>query len=197
MFFPFLFSSKAKPFSPFLITLLAGGSLILGGCSSGSSKSFAPQCPHVEVLKNAADYYNHQSGSSDLSNLITRANIASLHGDCGYANEEKTAIATRLSLKMTIQQGPAAKSRTINIPYFVAVLHNGSIQNKYEYSQEITFPENISQISASTKLVKISLPISDTLNVEGYQIEVGFQLTEEQLNYNMTHILPPTFKPFQ
>lgn len=178
------------------ITLpLAVAAFFVAGCSNRPT-GFAPHCARVEILKGAADYFVHTDNSPDPSRLITQANITALHGDCAKGSDSNS-IATRLFLTVMVQQGPAATSRTVKIPYFVAILHNGEIRSKKEYIQTVTFPDNVSQLNVTTSPVTFTLPVTNTLNAAGYQLEIGFQLTQEQLDYNRKHIIPAGFSPQQ
>jgi hypothetical protein len=47
----------------------------------------------------------------------------------------------------------------------------------------------------SSRVLIIDLPDAARQDPDSYRLEVGFQLTQQQLTYNRSHLVPPSFKP--
>ncbi|MFT8675192.1 MAG: hypothetical protein ABF990_07975 [Acetobacter sp.] len=183
-------------FRPALPGVAALGLLsALSGCGpdQNASMSFAPACPITHVPGEAADYYLYNGKSTSFPDLVARASIVKLQGDCQPGGPKD--LKTRLVLRMTVERGAAAGS-TVTLPWFIAVLHGDRIVNKHVFKHVVTFPPNISTFSEETRLVTVDLPIPPRNVDSDYRFEVGFQLTKEQLQYNQDHLRRPSWQSY-
>ena len=87
-----------------------------------------------------------------------------------------------------VQRGPAASYRTVTLPYFVAVLHGDQIVSKHDLTLDATFPPNADRLALKSDPLELELPISRRMSSASYRLEVGFQLSPEQLAYNRAHM---------
>ncbi|EGE46801.1 MULTISPECIES: hypothetical protein [Acetobacter] len=168
----------------------------LGGCGDGESKSmdFAPTCPITHIPSEAADYYLYQGKGTGFKNMIARASILQLQGDCLAAGPKD--LKTRIVLRFVIERGPAAAANTLTLPWFIAVLHGDRIVNKHVFHHTVSFPANLSTFEDDTKVITVDLPIPPKNVDSDYRFEVGFQLTKDQLEYNQVHLKRAAYQAY-
>lgn len=166
--------------------------LLASGCQTQSdSIAFAPACPVVEIPGEAADYYQYTGSEHDLSHLVVRSALREVVGSC--ADGAHRTVVTNMQVGLHVVRGPASKVNFVNIPYFVAVVYNGEIKSKKEFIAHIEFDGGELQKITSTRNIPITLPISRRIHSDQYHIEIGFQLTQAQLDFNRAHLVMPTF----
>lgn len=144
-----------------------------------------PDCPTAVALADAADLRRYRTpDSQDLTDLIVAARITGLSGQCVFADRRRSVEVT-LTLAMEATRGPAARERTVSIPYFVAVTDpQDRILDKAVYSIAAEFPANRSRLRLTGEQVTLTLPITAERPPASYTVVVGFQLTEAELALN-------------
>lgn len=169
--------------------------LTLTACGDEDNVSFAPTCPLMHVSPELGDYYNYSAKGPTFDHLVTRAEITHVGGEClpYQADKKKTGLRTRVGIHMIVHRGPASKSDSLVLPWFVAVVHDDKIVGKHIFEQTVTFPAGVTSVAVDTRLVTVDLPIRPTNGQNEYQFEVGFQLTKTQLAYNREHGVNATF----
>lgn len=180
----------------------ASGALAMGlmtalaGCGGGESSSmdFAPACPITHIPSEAADYYLYKGNGTDFRDLVARASIVKLEGEC-LAGGPKD-LKTRVVLRITVERGPASTTEALSMPWFIAVLHGDRIVNKHIFRHTITFPPNLATFDTTTKVITVDLPIPPRNVDSDYRFEVGFQLSPKQLEYNQTHLKRATYQAY-
>lgn len=180
---------SARPLLP-LLTLI-GSTVVLTGCNQDDQSAFAPICPPVEILSQAADFYQYDGHGLDAGSLVTHAGMSGLTGNCEAG--PKKSVRTRMSLAITVERGPASDGKDIVLPYFVAVLRDGKILEKKEFEVPVSFAGNQSTMSLRTPVRLIDVPASPDLQQTNYALKIGFQLDHKQLDYNQTHLRPAKF----
>jgi hypothetical protein len=168
----------------------------LAACSGGESASmeFAPACPVTHIPSEAGDYYLYNGKGTGFGDLVARASIVKLEGECSAGGPKD--LKTRVVLHITVERGPASSTETLNIPWFIAVLHGDRIVNKHIFRHTVTFPANLATFDTTSKVVTIDLPIPPRNVDSDYRFEVGFQLSPRQLEYNQTHLKQTTYKAY-
>ncbi|ATU72025.1 hypothetical protein CFR78_02735 [Komagataeibacter rhaeticus] len=165
---------------------------LLAACSGESdSIDFAPACPVVEIPGEAADYYQYSGTDHDITHLVARASLTRVVGSC-EAGEHRT-VMTNMKIGLHVERGPASKVDFVNIPYFVAVVFNGEIKSKKEFVAHVSFEDGRMQDLTHTSNIPITLPVSRHIHSDQYHLEIGFQLTKAQLDFNRAHLVMPTF----
>ena len=164
-----------------------GGLATLSACGPEDPNAFAPECVPVGILAEAADLTTYAGPSRDLSTLVTQAGIAGVNGTCSDARQGH-ALHTEASVVISVLRGPAATARDVRIPYFIALLHGGTIVSKHDLSIEANFPPNVDRLALKSDPLIVDLPISRRMDSNSYRLEVGLQLTPEQLAYNREHM---------
>lgn len=164
----------------------------LAACSMDNPDGFAPSCPTVEVPGAAADLVAFNGASRDIGHMAVRASVTRVTGQCHAGSGHPAPVVAEISLGLNVTRGPGT-GRTVEIPYFVAVVYGDEIKNKKQFVETVQFPANVTQMLTHARVVPITLPVSKRVTIDGYRLEVGLQLTKEQLDYNQTHLIAPTF----
>ncbi len=180
----------------------ASGALAMGlltaltGCGGGEAASmeFAPACPITHIPSEAADYYLYKGKGTDYRDLVARASIVKLEGDCSAGGPKD--LKTRVVLHITVERGPASTTEALSMPWFIAVLHGDRIVNKHIFRHTVNFPANLATFNTMTKIITIDLPIPPRNVDSDYRFEVGFQLSKSQLDYNQTHLKRATYQAY-
>ncbi|MFT9376016.1 hypothetical protein [Komagataeibacter saccharivorans] len=166
---------------------------LVGACSNASdSIDFAPACPVVEVPSEAADYYQYAGNDHDVTHLVARASLTRVVGSCEAGAQR--SVMTNMKIGLHVERGPASKAEFVNIPYFVAVVFNGEITSNKEFVAYVSFEDGRMQDLTHTRNIPITLPVSRHIHSDQYHIEIGFQLTKAQLDFNRAHLVMPTFR---
>ena len=168
----------------------------LAGCGNQDDKSmvFPPACPITHIPSEAADYYLYANNSTNFRDLIARASITKLQGDCLAAGPKD--LKTRIVPRISVERGPASTASTLSLPWFVAVLHGDKIVNKHVFHHTLTFPPNLSNFQTDTKVVSVDLPIVPKNIDSDYRFEIGFQLDKDQLDYNKVHLKRANYQAY-
>lgn len=163
---------------------------LLAGCGAEDPDSFAPVCAPVGILAEAADYSDYGSGGPvvpDLSRLVSHGSITAVSGHCSNA-QEKTVLHTEVQLQLAVTRGPVAQGSAISVPYFIAVTRDGAVISKQSLQAVAQFPDNGDKVLVKTDPVSLDIPVTRAKPGTSYRIEVGFQLTSQQLDYNRAHL---------
>ena len=162
---------------------------LLAGCAPQDANSFAPACAQVGILAEAADYTDYGAAMQpDLSHLVSHGSITGVSGHCSSA-AGGTQLHTVIRLQMAIDRGPLAGGSTLDIPYFIAVTLDGAVVSKLALHAVAQFPDNGDKVLVKTDPVALDLPVTRSRPSSAYRLEVGFQLSAQQLDYNRAH--PP------
>ncbi|QDH16291.1 hypothetical protein [Swingsia samuiensis] len=169
----------------------------LAGCGESDPQLFAPACPATDVPAATADQFVYNNQSLDVGSLISHAQLTAIAGDCErgpQSSDDQQTTRTRISLAMNLTRGPAAKDNIITVPYFVAIMRDGKIIDKKIFKDTFALPANVSTQSVRTELRLIDLPASQNLQENPYTLEIGYQLTPDELTYNRQHLPIATFE---
>ena len=158
----------------------------LAACGPDNPDDFAPECVPVGILADAADRTTYAGPSRDLATLVSQASLVAVNGSCADADRGH-GLRTRANVTITVLRGPAGTARDVTVPYFIAVLHGSDIVEKHELSIEAHFPPNVDRLALRSDPLVLDLPISRRMSSDSYRLEVGLQLTPEQLAYNREH----------
>jgi len=140
-------------------------------------------CPHVGVLADAADLTRfRQGGGEDLTDMIVDAKVTGVQGSCDLARR-----ATNVDVAITIQatRGPAAGTRVLDVPYFVAVTdQSGQVLDKQVFQARFEFPPNRSTARLTGEEIRLVLPTGEGVRGRDFAVSVGLQVDEKELAFN-------------
>lgn len=154
----------------------------LSACAQQDLPAFAPVCPQTAIRPDAGDLSQYRGAGADLTDLVVDGRITGLSGKCSL--DDRTHLHTRISVKMELTRGPAAKGPLASVTYFVAVAKGDKILDKKDYTVAVTFPPNSDKLRLSGEQVDLVLPVDEHLTGAAYSILVGYQLTPQQLALN-------------
>jgi hypothetical protein len=158
--------------------------LLLPACNSNPDQ-FAPPCPVPIIPPAAGDLQQYRNNSTDPTDLIVRASVGGLSGKCEPGTRGHTKVTVNVALSVT--RGPALNSRQVGVNWFLAVLRNGQPLDKQVYPVTVSFPANTVTVAVVPDPVILQLPVSKDVKGSDYQVALGFQLTQEQLDMNRQH----------
>lgn len=184
---PMVVPSSARVVKRLGLGLLAGAALLAtGGCSIFESKKpDQPPCPRVSVLADAAQETRFLPGKGhDLTDVQLQAQIGNYKGSCLY-NFDTKEMSVIMQVAIDAKLGPAAQGRKANLSYFVAIpAFYPKPEAKMVVPVEITFPDNSDHVRYTDEEVQLTIPIKKIHDLAAYEIFVGLQLPEDELEYN-------------
>ena len=152
----------------------------LGGDDEEEVK--AGLCPAPSILGNAERVSQFKQGTGrDLTDVMFQAEIGKLTMSCRYLQGR---VVSDISFELIAERGPAARTRDGDFDYFVAISDaKGRVLAKETFRSKIAFPENRRRAGILEEIEQ-SIPLRKGEDGGGYEILVGFQLTEDQLKFN-------------
>lgn len=155
--------------------------LLLAGCSPGDK--FAPICPQLALVKDAADLTRFNGRGEDVSDLVVNARIVGVPAVCSAAGHD--IVRADLTVAMELLRGPAQADRQASVGYFVAVTDSAEkLLDKQTYTMSGEFPPNVTRVTAVSDKITLDFPTSETVPAASYRIFVGLALTPQELAYN-------------
>lgn len=154
----------------------------LASCSLIEKKE-PPPCPPVYILGDTATLTKYREGKGrDLTDVEFEAEIQGYKGDCSY--DEKGAVV-ELQVSFAVKRGPADDDRKANFEYFAAVpLFYPSPDAKAVFPVTLTFPEATNYVRHTDESIVMRVPVKDADIIQKYEIYLGFQVNQEELNRN-------------
>ncbi len=162
--------------------------LLLAACGGGGGATAPIACPTPGILADASDLTRHAPGAAvrDLTTLDFDARLTGLEGGCELARRGR-GIEMSLTARFTVDRGAAARSRTVEIPWSVAVLDartNEPLGRPQGFLDRIEFGPNETRAAVASQPVSILLPVGPERGAMDYRVLVFFQLTPEELEMN-------------
>lgn len=151
---------------------------------SGCSFEPVPPCPGIRIDTTTSSLTEFKPGEGrDLADVKYQAEIVSFEGTCQFDDGGVEAV---MDIDMIISGGPAAEPGPIDLYYFVAIPRFfPEPDGKKVFSRSYRIPAGGARRERLTESnVRIFVPLEDRLTAAGYDIYLGFQLTDEQLKYN-------------
>ncbi len=164
--------------------LAAGLVLLVGACGTsrpdiGSAKG----CPEVGILADAAKIVKFRpGGGQDLTDQLYKAEIETVGLGC---DERRDEIVLTLNVAMNAELGPAsAGDRRHALRFFVAVLRGKEGIVKKIYRVPADFPPSSRFATIIRQIEDLSVPVEGNAAPESFEVLVGFDLLDEEINYN-------------
>jgi hypothetical protein len=158
---------------------------LLAGCGSGNENKFAPVCPRLSLLQDAADItrFAGPGPAHDARTLVLTGSITAVPAKCQNGEEKNTVQAT-LHVIASLHRGPAAQGDAAQLPYFIALTENGHVLSEQDFTLSGQFRPNVDTVRAEGDDIGLAVQVSKTKSAAAYHIYVGFRLTAEELAYN-------------
>jgi hypothetical protein len=156
--------------------------LAVAGCENDPDEK-APACPLALTRPDASSVTRYNGRGTDLSDLVLNVRLTDVKGMCKgeLGHKEITAHAHAVFL---LTRGPAATSRTTDLQYNVAVVHEGTILEAKQYVQPVTFPPNVDSVQVTGQEINFKFETKRGLTGPNYQIYYVLQLTPDELAAN-------------
>jgi hypothetical protein len=156
--------------------------LVLGACTSDADKGL---CPVAAVLApTSALTVFRDNAPEDPSGELYTAWMTDVAAGCDFDKEKKTTDS-RLTIKFVAKRAAGGGAASYRVPYFVAVTHDGNkIMNKKIFLAPLVFTAGETQVAFEQEVESTVIKFDRGANVGDYQIVVGFQLTQKQVEFN-------------
>ncbi|WP_448189106.1 hypothetical protein [Azospirillum sp. sgz301742] len=159
---------------------LAGCSL-LGGAEQPGDVALA--CPKVGIVRELQEATQFRPGGKDMTDISSRAALTDYSGNCEYGSD---GVTLNLNLFVLAERGPALQGNQASYRYFVALTRpdEETPVSKSEFDTTVEFPKGQSRVVTKEELAP-KIPLPKGTNAKNWKVLVGFQLTPEQLDFNM------------
>lgn len=158
--------------------------VLAGAVLSGCALEPVPPCPEIRIDSNTSTLTKFKPGEGrDITDVMYQAEIISFEGTCQFDDDGVEAI---MDVDLMVSGGPAVEPGTIDLYYFVAIPRFfPDTAGKKVFSRKYKVPNGGPRRERLTESnVRIFIPLEDRLTAAGYDVYLGFQLTDEQLQYN-------------
>lgn len=166
------------------LVLLAG--LALAGCNTPQMDDLLIPCPDLVLPADVADLTRYRPGAPpDLSSLVLDARITAIDGSCRRGRSNRSVDST-LAVRIQMDRGPAAESRAVQLPWFIALLdaRTNQVVSRQSFVMNGQFAVNTTRANVTSQPVAISFPVDADRRVQDFRVLVGFQLTEDEVALN-------------
>jgi hypothetical protein len=164
------------------LALPLAGLLALAGCGTNSDQKFAPVCPQLKLLADAADLTRTRGQGTDLTDLVLQARITGVAASCSEGS--RGSVDAVMKVMIDAARGPAATTRDADLPYLVTVTAGGQPIDQKMFIARATFASNVDRTTVQGEEVTLSFPVSQSRAITDYAIYVSFRLTASELAAN-------------
>lgn len=168
------------------IGMALAGLVALAGCGSTRIDNLLIACPTLSLPADVADLTRYRPGAGpDLSTLVLDARVQALDGACRSGRRGET-VSVSLAARFQVERGPASTARTVDLPWFIAVVEDGTdrIVNRQTFVQRVTFAPNTTTTTAVSPRSELIFPVRAERRVQDHRIMVGFLLNRDELEFN-------------
>ena len=170
---------------------LFAAALVLSGCSSvrntlGDANPNPGPCPNALALYDAHRLVEISGDNAVYENVGFTGEILNVASTCRYSGRTADPIHMEMAVRLAFGRGPAAQSDTKTYDMFVAVTRTDrAVVDRQVFPITVTFEPGEDRVEVIEEFNSISLPrVSPTTSGANYEIIVGFELTDEQLEFN-------------
>lgn len=144
-------------------------------------------CPSIMVdpqLDSMSEFVDMETPSKETE--ISTVHLMSTKSECILDGE---FLTMRIDLSFDGQLGPKARRKNgdrpfFAYPYFIAVMDSDGNELARElFAASFTYTAEEDRMNV-VDTIRQKLPLNDDGTVPAYQVQIGFQLTEDQLFYN-------------
>jgi hypothetical protein len=156
-------------------------SVLLSACGGGKP---LPPCPQVRVDSTTAQLTKFREGSGrDINDVEYQARMLGFKRQCEFKDD---GVDVTMDLVIEVASGPAAKPGSMSLYYFVALPQfypeptgKRIIAVSHNLEPGVGRRERIKEDG-----VRVFIPLSKDEPAAAYDVYVGLQLDQEQLEYN-------------
>jgi hypothetical protein len=161
--------------------VVAAGGMLLAACGL-----FAPGevkvCPRVSLLNDAESMIQYRDGPGrDLTDVLFEAKVVDVNWSCKYLDNR---VRVEAVIDIVAQRGPASRGGNAKVWFFVGIIdYEQNIIAKQTFASEIEFRDGRRRAGVREEIEQI-LFLKEGEGGSDYEIIVGLQLTEQQLQQN-------------
>jgi hypothetical protein len=157
---------------------------LMGGALAGCTNAPVPPCPAVRVDSSTARLTQFKDGPGRaVSDVEYQAELVAYTGSCAHSEK---GVEVQMDIDVAVAGGPAAKKDQKPIYYFVAVPQLfPSTDGKRVFQLNRGLPSSPGTIERFKENdIRIFIPLKKDEPAAAYDVYVGLQLTNEQLDFN-------------
>ena len=181
--------TRSRAPGPISILALAGCAALLSACGLFAKKEPPPgPCSRAMILGDAEQMIRFRDGPGrDILDISYSGRLTRVFTDCEYEmNKDRTGVmAVRVYVAVEAERGPANRDRIAPYRYFVTLTdakREPVAKNVFELTAR--FPGNVSRMVLTDDTVEMKVPIRAGQSGQNFTVFVGFQLSDEQLEFN-------------
>jgi hypothetical protein len=162
------------------LAALAAAAAALSGCQS----TILPPCPSVRVDSTTARLVQFRDGGGQTpADVAYEAQIVGYGGVCDFQDD---GVAIDMDLDLVVAAGPATRGGRAELYYFVAIpQYFPDTKGKRIFRTRATVPGQPGRRERlEEKGIRIFIPLKENEPAAAYDVYVGFQLTQAQLDFN-------------
>lgn len=154
---------------------------LLFGCGLQAAK--IKMCPVASILADTAVYPGFRAGAEgDPAGETFEARLVDVTTDCDFdADKQRSDSSVELSFHAT--RTPTGEAVTYSVPYYLAVTYAGQILTKRTFDVKFSFRPGESATDFTADVDSILTQVDAGKLPYDYQILVGLQLSDSQMNY--------------
>lgn len=151
---------------------------LVAACSSDKGpKRLCPQTAIVRELERVQDFGHDTPGRE---NLVAEGLLRGVKGSCHYRDEG--GVDVDFAVRMAAARGPRLGGDHVSFPFFVAVADpSKDILSKEMMTAEFRFSGK-DKIAEHEETLHVFIPADKDADAAWYQVLIGFQLSEDQLD---------------
>jgi hypothetical protein len=146
--------------------------------SSSSKDKIDPSknliCPQVAILQAGEEVFDYGGEKPDPSQLVAKARMRSIAGDCGYL---PNGIDIAFTLHMGAKRGPRLGSGQVSFPYFIAIVDPAeNVISRQIVTAQFSFAD-LDKTAERDDPLHVFIPLSEQSIPAGpaYRVLIGFQ----------------------
>lgn len=153
--------------------------LILSACIGGGESTIA--CPSVRVLQDLDELTRFNPGPGrDPTDVRIEAWISRVTGECTL---DEADLSIDLRIEIGTRQGPANKSKRVEIRYFVAIADTEqNILSRRGFVAKVPYASR--KTISFADVLTLNIPVNPGEAGGGYTIFVGLELSKDELRFN-------------
>ena len=155
--------------------------------SEGDDANPGP-CPNSLSLYDAHRYVDIHGDEVTYTNVGFTGDILNVVSFCRYTDNRATPIEVELGIEMAFGRGPAAEGFEKTYNYFVTVTRtNRAVISRDVFPITVRFAPGEDRVAVIQEFENILIPrATPTTSGGNFEIIVGFELTDEQIEFNRT-----------
>jgi len=177
--------------SAFSLISAASAALLLSGCASVRNTLAEPDpnpgpCPNALTLYDAHRLVEINGDTMAYANVGFTGEVLNVVSECLYTDRDASPIEMAMAVQLAFGRGPAAQGDTKTYELFLAVTRTDrAVVHREVFPITVTFEPGEDRVEIIEEFSEISIPrASPTTSGANFEVLLGFELTDEQLEFN-------------